>query len=198
MTVMRMVAAAATALCVCGPGLVGAQTGTDPDATSGTEGGPRQRFIVQAAAGPTIIDSGHTLSVAVGYSPTSWLELLLNAERMHAPLETTQHPGGYSITRGGTRSFVSVEARFSPLPEARVSPFAMTGVGGGISRPNVTVAFPDRITNDLRVVYVGGGVRIPVGHGISVTGDARAMVAVEGYDSVAGVWPVRVGVAWQF
>jgi hypothetical protein len=37
-----------------------------------------------------------------------------------------------------------------------------------------------------------------VGRGISLTGDARAMVAVEGYDSVAGVWPVRVGVSWQF
>src|SRR5690606_1176097 len=98
------------------------------------EEGRRQRFSVQAAAGPTLIDSGHTLSAAVGYSPTSWLELLLNAERAHVPLETTQHSGGYSITRGGTRSYISVEARFSPLPEARVSPFAMTGVGGGISR----------------------------------------------------------------
>ena len=198
MTIMRMVAAAVTALCVCGPGWVGAQTSTDPDEVSGTAEGRRQRFSVQASAGPTIIDSGHTLSAAVGYSPTSWLELLLNAERTHVPLYTTQHSGGYSITRGGTRSYISAEARFSPLPEARVSPFAMTGVGGGISRPNVTDAFPDRVTNDLRVVYVGGGVRIPVGHGISLTGDARAMVAVEGYDSVAGVWPVRVGVSWQF
>lgn len=145
-----------------------------------------------------MIDSGHTLSAAVGYSPVSWLELLLNAERIHVPSARTQYPGGYSLSRGGTRTFISGEARFSPLPQARVSPFAMAGAGGGISRPNVTTDFPDRVSNGLRVVYVGGGVVVPLGRDISLVGDARAMVAVEGYDSVAGVWPVRVGVAWRF
>lgn len=95
-------------------------------------------------------------------------------------------------------TFISGEVRFSPMAKARVSPFAMAGAGGGISRPNVSAEFPNRVNNDLRVVYVGGGVSVPLGRGVSLTGDARAMLAVEGNDSVAAVWPVRVGVAWRF
>jgi len=195
---MRVLAAAVAAFCAFGPAVAAGQTSPGAPAPADANGARRQRFSLQVAAGPTVIDSGHTLSAALGYSPTSWLELLLNAERVHVPLEMTRYPDGYSISRGGTMTFVSGEARFSPMSKARVSPFAMAGAGGGISRPNVTAEFPDRVSNDLRVVYVGGGVSVPLGRGVSLTGDARAMVAVEGYDSVMGVWPVRLGVAWRF
>lgn len=193
-----MLAAAVAVFCVFGPGWAAGQTSPGSPAPTDAAGARRQRFSLQVAAGPTVIDSGHTLSAGVGYSPVSWLELLVNAERIHVPLEMTRYPDGYSISRGGTRTFISGEARFSPLPTARVSPFAIAGAGGGISRPNVTAGFPDRVSNDLRVVYVGGGVSVPLGRGVSLIGDARAMVAVEGYDSVAAVWPFRVGVAWRF
>lgn len=198
MTTMRVLAAVVVAFCVFTPAAGAGQTNPDAPAPADANGARRQRVSLQVAAGPTVIDRGHTLSAAVGYSPVPWLDLLLNAERIHVPLEMTRYPDGYSISRGGTRTFISGEARFSPLPKARVSPFAMAGAGGGISRPNVGAGFPDRVSNDLRVVYVGGGVSVPLGRGVSLTGDARAMIAVEGYDSVAGVWPFRVGVAWRF
>lgn len=195
---MRVLAIAVAACCVSGTGVAAGQASMEPPAATAAAGDRRPRFSLQIAAGPTLIDSGRTLSAAAGYSPTSWLELLLNAERIHLPLSMTQYARGYSVSRGGTRTFLSAEARFSPLPKARVSPFALVGGGGGISRPNVTAEFPDRVSSDLRIVYVGGGISVPLGRGFSVSGDARAMVAVEGYDSVAGVWPVRVGVAWRF
>jgi hypothetical protein len=194
----QLLAGAVAALLVLGPGGAAGQTsagGSSPDAATEPR---RHRFSLEAAAGPTVIDGGHTLSAAAGYLPTSWLELLVNAERIHVPLATKQYRDGYSVSRGGTRTFISGEARFSPMPQARVSPFASAGAGIGSSRPNVTDAFPDRVANDLRVMYVGGGLRVPLGRTISLSADARAMIAVEGYDSVAGVWPVRVGVAWRF
>jgi hypothetical protein len=84
------------------------------------------------------------------------------------------------------------------LPSARVSPFAMLGIGAGVSRPTVNADFPDVVKNDLRVVYLGGGVRVALRGGFSILADARAMLAADGYDSVAGIWPVRAGVAWRF
>jgi hypothetical protein len=79
-----------------------------------------------------------------------------------------------------------------------VSPFAIAGVGGGVSHPTVNAEFPVRIRNDLRVLYFGGGVRVPVRRGFSLLDDARAMLALEGSDGVMAVWPVRAGVAWRF
>ena len=58
--------------------------------------------------------------------------------------------------------------------------------------------FPIPSENDLRVVYFGGGLRVPIRGGLSVFGDARAMLALEGGDGLLGVWPVRAGVAWRF
>jgi hypothetical protein len=62
--------------------------------------------------------------------------------------------------------------------------------------------FPDggpriavRGQNDLRVLYAGGGVRVPLRQGFSVLGDARAMLALEGNDGILAIWPVRAGVA---
>jgi len=145
-----------------------------------------------------LIGEGNVLSAAFGYSPASRLELLLNIERIHVPFELKRFPDGYSATRGGTMTFVSGELRVALLPAARVSPFAMAGVGGGVSRPNVNTEFPDRVRNNLRVLYFGGGVRVPLRRGFSLLGDARVMVALEGYDGVLGLWPVRAGVAWRF
>ena len=38
---------------------------------------------------------------------------------------------------------------------------------------------------------------IPLRLGFSLLGDARAMLALEGYDSAVGIWSVRGGVAWS-
>src|SRR5687768_17185073 len=150
------------------------------------------RFSLQAAAGPTLNGGGHVLSAAFGYSPASRLELLLNIERDHLPLQLKRFPdGGFSATRGGTMTFVSGELRAALRPADRVSPYAIAGVGGGVSRPNVNAQFPDPVRHRIRVVYFGGGVRVPLRRELSFFGDARAMLALEGNDGILAVWPVR-------
>ena len=197
---MRGMAVAVSLLFVLAPSVVTGQTSIAPsdDGSAGSE--RRERLSLQVAAGPLLTASGgsNVLSAAFGYSPASRLELVLNMERGHVPFKLTRFTDGYSVSRGGTLTFVSGELRFALLPANRVSPFALVGAGGGVSRPTVNAYFPDRVRNDLRVLYVGGGVRVPFGRGFSLSGDARCMLGVEGYDGVLALWPVRVGVAWRF
>ena len=93
---------------------------------------------------------------------------------------------------------MSAEVRASVLPPHRVSPYGFAGIGGGISRPTVNDTFPTPVENDLRIVYFGGGLRVPITKGLSVFGDARATLALEGGDGLLGIWPVRAGLTWRF
>ena len=156
------------------------------------------RFTLQVAAGPLLKSGGHTLSAGFGFSPISRLDFLVNVERDHLPFQRETFSDGYSLTRGGTLTTVSGEVRASLLPPHRVSPYGFAGFGGGVSRPTVNDEFPTPVTNDLRVVYFGGGVRAPLRGGLTIFGDARVMLALEGNDGILGVWPVRAGLAWRF
>ena len=195
---MRMMAAAIAVLCVLVPRAATGQTSTDAPASPDAENERRHHVSVELAGGATLIGGGNVQSAAFGYSPWSRLELLLNIERNHLPFKVARLTDGYSVSRGGTLTFVSGELRLALRPADRVSPFALAGAGGGVSRPNVNASFPDPVRNDLRVMYLGGGVRVPLGRGFSVSGDARCMLALEGYDGVLGIWPVRASVAWRF
>jgi hypothetical protein len=156
------------------------------------------RFTLQVAAGPLLKSGGHTLSAAFGFSPISRVDLVVNIERDHLPFRRETFSGSYSITRGGTLSAVSGEVRASILPPHRMSPYGFAGIGTGESRPTVNDEFPTPVENDLRLVYFGGGLRAPLRGGLSIFGDARVMLALEGDDGLLGIWPVRAGVAWRF
>jgi hypothetical protein len=156
------------------------------------------RFSIEFGGGPLLQSGGHTVSAAVGFSPISRLDLLMNVERDHLPYQRDTFTDGYSITRGGTLTTVSGEVRASLFPPHRVSPYILAGMGGGLSRPTVNEAFPDFVENKLRVVYFGGGLRVPLRGGLVLFGDARAMMALEGNDGILGVWPVRAGITWRF
>ncbi len=169
-------------------------TGQTPD--TAREG--FDRLSLQGGAGPLLNSGGHTLSAAFGFSPVSRVDLVVNVERDHLPFQRDTFSDGFSITRGGTLTSVSGEVRASVFPPHRVSPYGLAGIGAGVSRPTVNDAFPDPVENDLRVVYFGGGLRVPIRNGLSVFGDARAMLMLEGGDGILGVWPVRAGVAWRF
>jgi hypothetical protein len=156
------------------------------------------RFTLQLAAGPLLKSGGHTLSAGFGFSPISRLDFVVSVERDHLPFERESFSDGYSVTRGGTLTAVSGEVRVSILPPHRVSPYGFAGIGAGISRPTVNAAFPTPVENDLRIVYFGGGVRVPLRGGLSVFGDARAMLALEGVEGIMGIWPVRAGLVWRF
>jgi hypothetical protein len=190
-------AAAFAALCVCVPSVTAGQT-SDPASPPRDTDRERRPFSVHVAAGTTPSGDATVVSGAAGYAPAPWLEVLVNVERLHEPARTMRYPNGYSLSRGGTMTIVSGEVRVAPLPRARVSPYAMAGIGRGVSHPTVDANFPDPVTNDLGLVYLGGGARVPLRGGIGLLGDARAMIAVEGADSVVGVWTVRGGVEWRF
>ena len=168
--------------------------GQTPDAA----GQGLDRFMVQVGAGPLLQSGGYNLSAAFGVSPASRLDLMMSFERNHLPFRRETFSGGYGLTRGGTLMAVSGEVRVSFLPPHRVSPYGFAGLGGGVSRPTVNDAFPAEVKNDLRIVYFGGGVRVPIRAGFTVFGDARATLALEGEDGLMGIWPVRFGGAWRF
>jgi hypothetical protein len=166
--------------------------------TSDAAGAGLDRFSLQVGAGPLLNGGGHTLSAAFGFSPISRVDVVVSVERDHLPFQRRTFADSFGITRGGTLTSVSGEVRASIFPAHRVSPYGLAGIGAGVSRPTVNAAFPNPVENELRVAYFGGGVRIPIGNGLSVFGDARAMLAVEGGDGIMGVVPVRGGVAWRF
>jgi hypothetical protein len=166
--------------------------------TTATSGPGLDRFTLEVGAGPLWNSGGHTVSAGFGFSPISRLDLMVNVERDHVPFQRESFSGGYSLTRGGTMTAVSGEVRASVLPPHRVSPYGFAGLGGGRSRPTVNDEFPTEVENDLRVVYFGGGLRVPVRGGLTIFGDARVMLALEGDDGFSGFWPVRAGLAWRF
>lgn len=161
------------------------------EAAAQTSGAPREldRYSLQLAAGPLLMSSGNTLSAGFGVSPISRLDLLVTVERDHLPFEREAYADGFGATRGGTLTAVSGELRAALFPPHRASPYAFAGIGAGKSRPTVNAMFPTPIENDLRTVYFGGGVRVPVRRRLSIFGDARVMLALEGDDSLLGVWP---------
>jgi hypothetical protein len=154
-------------------------------------------FSLQVTAGPTAAGGGTVLSAAFGYSPRSWLDLLLNVERDYLPFRLDRFDGVVSATRGGEMKFVSAELR-GVWPASRVSPFAVAGIGRGVSRPNVNDMFPDRVRNSLGVVYFGGGTRFRLRRSLSLLTDVRALLAIEGNDALQLIWPVRAGIEWRF
>jgi hypothetical protein len=188
---IRTWTAAPILLLLLRPQPVNAQT---PEATGST----LDRFSLEVGAGPLLKSGGHSVAAAFGFSPISRVDLVVSVERHHLPFQRDTFGDVLSITRGGTLTALSGEVRASILPPHRVSPYGVAGIGGGVSRPTVNAAFPNPVENDLRVVYFGGGLRVPIGRGLSVFGDARTMLALEGNDGITGIWPVRAGLAWRF
>jgi hypothetical protein len=168
---MRAMAVAVSLMFVLIPNVV---TGQTPLTTPA-------RLSLQVAGGSTVLDAGNTLSAAFGYSPVFPLELLFNVERIHLPDQLKEFPSHSVFRPTATMTFVSGELRFALRPAHRVSPFLMAGVGRG----------------DSEVMYLGGGVRVPLRPGFSLLADARAMLGFQG-DGVLGTWPVRAGVVWRF
>lgn len=187
---IRSLTVAPLLLLVLSPAVVTGQT-------SDTSRPELDRFSLEVGAGPLLKGSGHTVSAAFGFSPISRVDLVVNVQRDQMPFQRNTFTNGLSITRGGTLTSVSGEVRASLFAPHRVSPYGLAGIGAGVSRPTVNDTFPEPIENALRVVYLGGGLRVPLRNGLSVWGDARAMLALEG-DSLSGVWPVRAGIAWRF
>jgi hypothetical protein len=152
---------------------------------------------IQAAAGPTVVDTGHHVSAAVGFSPMPRVTLLLDVQRTQLSSRSTRGERGSGVFRGGTMTALSGEVRVGLWPAHRVTPYVLAGLGAGVSQPTVNEAFPDRVTNGVRFVFFGGGVHVPLRERLSLVGDARLLAGAEAGETLAIV-PVRVGIAWRF
>ena len=153
---------------------------------------------LQGAAGTNANVGGNTQSLSLGLSPGEHITVLLNAERIHMPTEVDAYPGGVSATRGGTTTFVSGEVQVAARV-GRVAPYVLAGAGAGRSRLNVNDLFPDPVTNTATLLFVGGGIRVPVTDHLSVFADTRFTLQAEHEnDGVFLFVPVRAGLAWRF
>ena len=157
-----------------------------------------QSFVLHGSAGPTLIDSGYSLSGGLGFSPTSRLSVLFDVERTHLSSRlSSDGRGGFAGFRGGTLTLGSAQLRVTPFGHDRVGPYGLVGFAAGKSRPNVNEAFPDPVTNDVRAMVFGGGIHVPLRERVSLFADGRMMIGAEAGELLA-VAPIRVGVAWRF
>ena len=140
-----------------------------------------QSFLLHGSAGPTLIDNGYSLAGGLGFSPTSHVTVLFDVERTHL----------------SSRLLGSAQLRVTPLGRDRVGPYGLVGLAAGVSRPNVNEMFPDPVTNDVRAIFFGGGIHVPLKERVSLFADARMMVGAEAGELLA-VAPIRAGVAWRF
>jgi hypothetical protein len=157
-----------------------------------------QSFLVHGSAGPTLVDSGHSLAAGIGFSPASRLTISLDVERTHLSSRTrSDGRDGVASFRGGTLTLGTAQLGVSLLGRDRVGPYGLVGFAAGTSRPNVNELFPDRVTNDVRAAFFGGGIHVPLKQRLSLFADGRMMIGGEAGELVAVV-PIRAGVAWRF
>jgi hypothetical protein len=156
-----------------------------------------QSFELHGSAGPTLVDRGYSVAAGGGFFPASFLAVLVDVERTYLVSRVRTTRDSVSSFRGGTLTLGTAQVRVSPLGRDRVGPYGLAGFAFGVSEPNVNELFPDRVTNDVRVVFFGGGIQVPVQRRISLFADGRMMLGAEAGELLA-VAPIRAGVAWRF
>jgi hypothetical protein len=163
----------------------------------GPEAAHAQSFVVQGAAGATVVDTGYSLAAGLGVSPSRHFDIVAAVERTHLASRVETQRGVVSGFRGGTLTLGTAELRVSPFGRSRVAPYGVVGFAAGVSRPNVNDLFPNPVTNDVRAMFFGGGVHLPAGERFGVFADARMTIGTEAGELLAVV-PIRGGVAWRF
>jgi hypothetical protein len=157
-----------------------------------------QSFELHGSAGPTLIDTGYSLAAGIGFSPASHVTVVLDVERTHLSSQLrTDGRGGVVGSRGGTFTLVAPQLRLALFGRNRVGPYGLAGFAAGVSRPNVNDLFPDRVTNDVRAIFFGGGIHVPFNERLSLVADGRMIIGGEAGELLA-VAPIRAGVMWRF
>lgn len=159
-----------------------------------------QTLVLHGSGGPTITDAGYSLATGIGFSPISRLTILFGIEHTSLSSRFTRDSRGRvtSAFRGGAITFATAEVRAAIFRHDRLSPYGLGGFGAGDSRPHINEAFPTRVTNQARVLFVGGGLHVPLRERISVFGEVRMVLGAEGNEGIVAYAPVRAGIAWRF
>ena len=158
-----------------------------------------QSVVLDAAAGPTLGDSGWSVAAGLGVSPTPRVTITGNVERSHLVTRRQEYPGSVSHFRGGTFTLASAELRLSLFGRDRISPYALAGFGFGRSRPNVNDVFPTPVVHSVRAPFAGGGVHVPLGPRATFFADVRlALIVGTEADDLYALVPLRAGLSWRF
>ncbi len=154
---------------------------------------------IHGSGGPTLYNRGSSVAVGVGFTPTSWLTVVVDVERTHQPSRLSTEHGVTSAFRGGTLTSVAGGIRASLFGPDRIGPYALAGLAVGVSRPNVNDLWPKRVAHQVQGPFVGGGFQVPIGNRISLFADGRVMLmAGKQADVLLGVAPIRAGMTWRF
>lgn len=164
-----------------------------PAGAAGQDGG----VTIQGAAAAPLNANGNSQTLSLGLSPNGYFDFVLSGERLHTPSEVTRSGNVFHAIRGGTSKYISVEMRAFPVTIGRLSPYGLAGAGLGTSRSNVTELFPRRVTNEIAVLFFGGGVRMKITEAVGAFADLRFLHHIEGNDGTTFV-PLRAGLAWRF
>jgi hypothetical protein len=167
-----------------------------------------QTFFLQGAGGLNVLDTGHNLSyghdpgphlsLGAGVSPWRRVSFLIDVERTHRASQLqTDARGNVFGFRGGTATLAVPQVRFNVFDPDRVGPYGIVGVAAGVSRLNVTEEFPERVSNDVRALALGGGLHVPLRERISLFVDGRILVGSEA-NEIFALAPIRAGLAWRF
>jgi hypothetical protein len=196
---VRGMTAVVCLLFVLVPRMVAAQPPVGEQAPRTPDDNRPRRLSVHLAAGAAIPSGndgpGNVQSVSIGYSPTPKLSVLVSGGRAHKVPRVRQFPDGFSREPGGTLRFLSGEVRFTLRSGDRVSPYAQAGAGSGVWRRTEAIAEP--LTNAAHVVFSGGGLVVPLGSHLRVSGDVGFLLLIE-RDVPHLFLPVRAGLAWRF
>jgi hypothetical protein len=157
-----------------------------------------QSFELHGSAGPTLVETGYSLAAGIGFSPATRVTIGLDVERTHLSSQLrTDARGGVVGSRGGTLTLAAPQLRVALFSRNRVGPYGLVGFAAGVSRPNVNARFPDRVTNDVRAIFFGGGIQVPFNERLSLIADGRMIIGGEAGELLA-VAPLRVGMLWRF
>jgi hypothetical protein len=158
-----------------------------------------QWLELYGSAGPTVTDPGYSLAAGAGLSPASRVTFVFGIDRTYLSSQIrTDDRGGASGFRGGTLWLGTAEVQVAPLGRSRLGPFGLVGIAAGVSHPNVSEHFPDRVIHDVRAMILGGGLLVPLSTQMNVIVDARMFVGAEGPEGIVAVAPIRAGIAWRF
>ena len=158
-----------------------------------------QSFGLHGSAGPTMHDPGYSLAAGLGFSPTSRVTFVVDVERTHLSSRRTEYPHGFAYFRGGTVTLAAPALRVSLLGRDRLGPYGLVGLAAGLSRPNVTDVFPDRVSTQVRAPFFGGGIQVPLRDQFTLFAEARMMLVMgKGADELFALAPFRAGLAWRF
>jgi hypothetical protein len=181
------------------PGVTAAQPPVGEQAARTSGHSRLRRLSVHLAAGVTIPSGndgpGNVQSVSIGYAPTPRVTVLVSGGRARKLPRVRQLPDGFSRAPGGTLHSVSGEVRFTLRSGERVSPYVLAGAGLGVWRRTEAIAEP--ITSAAYAVFSGGGVVVPLGRHLRVSGDVGFLLLIE-RDVPHLFLPVRAGLTWRF